>query len=191
MVYDAGDGQAAARAWWTLRWAGPPAMSGSSTAGIAAWVAAGRPVPTESHNPATGDIAVRPGGLPVLDADAAAELARRHGVLLDARVGAALPGRGRAGRPGRRPHPGRRQPAGRRPHRRRTAGCCPPTELRERFAGRRHGRGPVGAYCGSGVTAAQTVLALHRAGRTDAALYVGSWSDWVTDPARPVATRGG
>jgi thiosulfate/3-mercaptopyruvate sulfurtransferase len=38
------------------------------------------------------------------------------------------------------------------------------------------------------VTAAQTVLALHRAGRTDAALYVGSWSHWITDPGRPVAT---
>jgi thiosulfate/3-mercaptopyruvate sulfurtransferase len=45
----------------------------------------------------------------------------------------------------------------------------------------------VGAYCGSGVTAAQTVLALEVAG-IGAALYAGSWSEWVTDPTRPVAT---
>ncbi len=38
------------------------------------------------------------------------------------------------------------------------------------------------------MTAAHTVLALYRAGRTDAALYVGSWSHWITDPDRPVAT---
>jgi thiosulfate/3-mercaptopyruvate sulfurtransferase len=38
------------------------------------------------------------------------------------------------------------------------------------------------------VTAAHTVLALHLAGRPDAALYVGSWSHWLTDPDRPVAT---
>jgi thiosulfate/3-mercaptopyruvate sulfurtransferase len=48
----------------------------------------------------------------------------------------------------------------------------------------RHGR--IGVYCGSGVTAAITIAALAAAGR-DAALYPGSWSEWCSDPTRPVA----
>ena len=60
-----------------------------------------------------------------------------------------------------------------------------PAELRTVYAGA-EGR-EVAAYCGSGVTAAHDVLAMEVAG-IDAALYPGSWSEWVADPGRPVAT---
>lgn len=62
----------------------------------------------------------------------------------------------------------------------------PAAELRERFADLADGR--VVAYCGSGVTACHDLLALHLAGRTDLALYPGSWSQWGADPARPICT---
>jgi thiosulfate/3-mercaptopyruvate sulfurtransferase len=64
----------------------------------------------------------------------------------------------------------------------------PPDALRARYAALGVSPGvAVAAYCGSGVTAAATVLALELAG-VSAALYVGSWSGWVADPDRPVAT---
>ncbi|HEY6597296.1 MAG TPA: sulfurtransferase [Asanoa sp.] len=186
VVYDAGDGQAAARAWWTLRWAGhrdTKVLDG----GYAAWAAARLPTTTEVPAPAAGDVVVRPGGLPVLDADAAAALAR-DGVLLDARVGPRFRGEVEPVDPVPGHIPGAvNLPTGDNTAadgRLRSAG-----ELRARFAAAGVDEGVrVGAYCGSGVTAAHTVLALHRAGRPDAALYVGSWSEWVADPARPVAT---
>ena len=83
--------------------------------------------------------------------------------------------------PGARNHPA---PANLRPDGRFLA----PDELRARLrgAGAAEGR-ELGAYCGSGVTAAHTVLVAELAGYP-AALYPGSWSEWITDPARPVAT---
>ena len=69
----------------------------------------------------------------------------------------------------------------------------PPAELARRLAELgATGDTPVGAYCGSGVTAAALVLAAEHAGlrppEHPVALYAGSWSHWTTDPARPVAT---
>ncbi len=63
-----------------------------------------------------------------------------------------------------------------------------PEELREQYRARgvEEGREVV-AYCGSGVTSCHDVLALELAGIRGAKLYVGSWSEWIADPSRPVA----
>lgn len=84
VAYDADNGSIAARVWWLLRWAGHDHVR-VLDGGFAAWAAAGHPVTTDVPTPAPGDITVRPGNLPVVDADGAATLART-GVLLDARA---------------------------------------------------------------------------------------------------------
>ena len=190
VVYDAEDGSVAARAWWLLRWAGHEDVA-VLDGGYAAWVADGHAVSVDQPTPEPGDIEVRPGGMPVLDAEQAARLAR-DGVLLDARAAARYRGDSepvdpRAGHvPGavNAPFSDHSGPDGR---------WRPATELAGRFGqlGVRDDA-PVGAYCGSGVTACSVVLALELAGVTSrqapAALYAGSWSHWCTDAQRPVAT---
>ena len=189
VVYDGGDGMSAARAWWTLRWAGHRPVR-VLHGGFPAWAAAGLPVDTATPEPTPGDVTVTPGALPVLDAGQAARLAAAEdAVLLDVRAAPRYRGENEPVDPVAGHVPGAvNLPAPEYV----TQGRFPAAEaLRARFAeaGVR-GDAPVGAYCGSGVTAAQTVLALHLAGRPDAALYVGSWSGWVADPDRPVATGG-
>lgn len=185
VVYDGGQGWAAARAWWLLNWAGHPRVR-VLDGGLAAWIAAGLALSTDEPDVPEGDFVPRPGRLPVLDAAGAAALART-GLLLDARAGER--------------YRGETEPIDR------VAGHIPgavsaPTsenaqedgrfrsarELTGRFASLgADGSTEVGVYCGSGVSAAHEVLALAVAG-VPAALYVGSWSEWSSDPSRPVAT---
>jgi thiosulfate/3-mercaptopyruvate sulfurtransferase len=181
VVYDGGQGWAAARAWWLLRWTGHPDVR-VLDGGLAAWRG---PLSTDVPQPAPGDFEPAPGENGLLDADAAAALAR-SGLLLDARageryrgevepidpVGGHIPGAVSA------PTTQNVGPDGR---------LLPAEELRARFKSLgATGDTEVGVYCGSGVSAAHEVLALAVAG-VPAALYAGSWSEWSANPERPVA----
>ncbi|WP_432743014.1 sulfurtransferase [Streptomyces sp. JH002] len=182
VVYDGGQGWAAARAWWLLRWAGHPRVR-VLDGGLAAWEGE---LTREVPRPTPGDFTPRPGGLPLLDAEGAARLAR-EGVLLDARAGERYRGEVEPIDPVGGHIPG----AVSAPTTENVAASGllrAPRELRERFAALGAADGTaVGVYCGSGVSGAHTVLALATAG-VEAALYAGSWSAWTADPARPVAT---
>jgi thiosulfate/3-mercaptopyruvate sulfurtransferase len=184
VAYDQGEPGGAARAWWLLGWFGHPdarVLDG----GLGAWVAADLPVTTETADPDPGDFTARPGGRSLLDAAGAARLAAA-GVLLDARAPARYQGLEEPVDPVAGHIPGARNApmadlVG-------DHGLVPPASLRRLLD--RHGARPgtpVGAYCGSGVVAAHLVLACEVAG-IPASLYAGSWSDWVADPSRPVAT---
>ncbi|MFJ6722063.1 MULTISPECIES: sulfurtransferase [unclassified Streptomyces] len=187
VVYDGGQGWAAARAWWLLRWTGHARVR-VLDGGLPAWTAAGGELTTEEPAPQEGDFKPNPGVMGVLDADGAAALARA-GVLLDARAGER--------------YRGEVEPIDRVGGHVPGAVSAPTTEnvgpdgrflsaqaLRARFGALGVAEGAaVGVYCGSGVSGAHEVLALEVAG-IPSALYAGSWSDWSSDPGRPVATGG-
>lgn len=188
VVYDQADSMSAARCWWMLEYFGHRDVS-ILNGGFRAWREAGGPTEEGAgRRPAAGDFHPDPGRLPLLDADGAAALAR-SGVLLDARAGARYRGEVEpidtvAGHiPGALSAPTSEnlEDSGR---------WRSSDELRGRFACLGVGASggpPVGAYCGSGVTAAHEVFALRLAGIA-AAVYVGSWSEWSRDPTRLVAT---
>lgn len=187
--YDDGDGAGAARLWWLLRWLGHDAVA-VLDGGLAGWRAAGLPLETGAPPPPIpGDFAGGEGDAATV-ADAAALLAdldTGDRLVVDARAptrfaGEAHPLDAVAGRiPGARNRffrdnldaDGRFRPA---------------HELRAAFAAVLGGTPPAAAVmqCGSGVTACHNLLAMAVAGLPGARLYPGSWSEWASDPTRPV-----
>lgn len=183
VVYDQRDGTVAARLWWLLRYFGHHDVR-VLDGGLAAWEREGFPVETgDAAAPSPGDFVATPGHLPAVTVDEVADFA---GTLLDARaaeryrgevepidpVAGHIPGAVSAPTVDNTDKNGR---------------FLTPQRLRARFAelGVDGGR-PVAAYCGSGVTAAHEVFAMKLAG-LEAALYPGSWSEWITDEGREIA----
>ncbi|MDM8350737.1 sulfurtransferase [Pseudomonas sp. sp1636] len=190
VLYDDGSGAFAARAWWLLAWLGKREGVYLLDGGWQAWQQAGF-APTQAlPNPEPGGFSGQADASLLLSA---AQLLQRLDTpqltLLDARAlprfrGEVEPLDPVAGHiPGARcaPFTDNLDSTGR---------FLPASELRQRFAaqlGTRPASGLV-AYCGSGVTACHNLFALCLAGYPLAPLYAGSWSEWITDPTRPVAT---
>jgi thiosulfate/3-mercaptopyruvate sulfurtransferase len=185
VVYDAANAMAAARAWWIFRYFGLSDVR-VLDGGLAAWQTAGGAVTTDVPADGAGTFTATAGHLPVLDADGAAEVAA-SGVLLDARAPERFAGEVEPMDPIAGHIPGAVN-APTTANVDDTGHFLPAADLRAYF----HKLGvtdsaKVGVYCGSGVTATHEALALEAAG-IPATVYIGSWSEWITDPSRPVAT---
>ncbi|MCP5157838.1 MAG: sulfurtransferase [Gammaproteobacteria bacterium] len=189
VVYDDLGGMlAAARLWWLLRWLGHETVA-VLDGGLPAW--------QRAELPLTADLpVVRPAafnGQPDhrlwLTTEQVMALSPKEAVLVDARAatryrGLAEPIDPVAGHiPGsiNLPTEGNLTPNG----------CFLPGDvLRARFTAALTGRAPAAAVhsCGSGVTACHNLLAMETAGLSGSRLYAGSWSEWISDPSRSIAT---
>jgi thiosulfate/3-mercaptopyruvate sulfurtransferase len=185
VVYDDGGGSSAARMWWMLKWIGHNNVA-VLDGGWQAWIAAGLRV-TTARPRVIAAVADKYSSLPPLvelvQADAI-DGTRQY--LLDARdlpryLGEVEPIDPVAGHiPGALCSPYAANLQG--DKRFKSA-----AELREKFAAVAEGDKPVVCYCGYGVTACHNILAMAVAELPLPALYAGSWSEWITDPARSVA----
>lgn len=188
VIYDDGNTPFASKMWWTLVWLGKRDNVFLLDGGFKAWQQANYPISTETPQHPQGDFSGRADNKLVIDAaELQAKLNDPELTLLDAR---ALPRfRGEV-----EPLD---QVAGHIPG----ASCAdfsanlnsqgyflPTSELRARFQQLINNK-PLTkafAYCGSGVSACHNLFALCLAGYPLLALYAGSWSEWITDPSRPV-----
>lgn len=189
VAYDAQGGQFAGRLWWLARWLGHEAVA-VLDGGWPAWLATDGKVDTAVPAPARSDFHEGQSLVRVLAAaDVLAALGDDTRLLLDARMPERYRGEQEpidpvAGHiPGalNRPWAHNLQPDQR---------FKPPAQLRAEFDALLGGHAPadVTHQCGSGVTACHNLLAMQVAGLPGAALYSGSWSEWIADPSRPVAT---
>ncbi len=188
VAYDDGDGAFAARAWWLLRSFGHQAVA-VLDGGWARWTALG--LSTRAGGEGASPAPMYPGafdGARLLDAEAVRRHVAAGGLLVDARAperfrGEVEPIDRVAGHvPGAVSRPYAVNLAGGR--------WKSAAALADEFEALLAGRPPeaVVAMCGSGVTACHHLLAMAHAGLPGAGLYCGSWSGWIDDPARPVAT---
>lgn len=200
VFYDGATSLAAARAWWVLQYFGKHDVY-VLDGGYAAWLAASLPSADGEVTVDPGDVDLTPWGRVALDADgvaaylgggaSASTSPSPSGVLIDARAPERYRGDVEPMDPVAGHIPGAVNIA--------TLGILSDTGAFDPAAMRRHLNDlginettEVALYCGSGVQAAHLALAIEVAqpGRPAPAVYVGSWSDWVSDPSRPVATGG-
>ena len=186
VCYDAGTGTVAARLWWMLRWAGHEKVA-VLDGGLAKWRAEGRPLTADIPRFAHTSYPVR---MRLEETVGAGVVEANKGelLLLDARAPVRFRGEQEPIDPVAGHIPGARN---------RfcndnidAAGVFKsPAQLKQEFQQILGGTAPgkVVNYCGSGVAACHNLLAMEVAGLPGAKLYAGSWSDWITDPKRPVA----
>ncbi|MEE5083395.1 sulfurtransferase [Pseudomonas alliivorans] len=193
VLYDDGPGMYAARAWWLLAWLGKREGVYLLDGGLKAWHAAGLPLSLDAPRGETGDFTGEPDMSLVLSASRLqGRLGRPEMTLIDARAEARFRGEVEPIDPIAGHIPGAQcaafnenlGPDGR---------FLPPEQLKQRFAEQLQGRPAQSlvSYCGSGVTACHNLFALCLAGYPLGTLYAGSWSDWITDPTREIATGAG
>ncbi len=188
VVYDDGPGLFAARLWWLLRWLGHEKVK-VLDGGFRSWLEAELPTTQETPRPLDeGDFVARPDNSKLIDAD---EIQRRLAdpslQLLDVRAPARFSGETEPMDPVAGHIPG----AANLPCAANVGGdgsWLTGEQLRKRFEPWAKADTELISYCGSGVTACHTVLAAVEAGLPEPRLYAGSWSHWITDPDRPVAT---
>jgi thiosulfate/3-mercaptopyruvate sulfurtransferase len=189
IAYDQGNGALAARFWWMLRWVGHDAAA-LLDGGFDAWRAAGGAVEAGAQVVPGRHFELRGAGQPIVTSEQVlVATVRRDRLIVDARAAERYAGQVEpldsvAGHvPGaiNAPFSGNLGAAGR---------FLPPAELRRRWLQILGGTPPqkLIAMCGSGVTACHNLLALEVADLPGASLYAGSWSEWIRDTARPVAT---
>ncbi|MDH4562477.1 sulfurtransferase [Pseudomonas sp. BN411] len=190
VLYDDGPGAFAARAWWLLAWLGKRDGVFLLDGGLKAWRDAELPLTAVTPTAQPGAFSGQPDSSLLVDADALQQrLGNANLTLLDARALPRFKGEVEPIDPVAGHIPGAQCTAftdnlgsdGR---------FLPADALKQRFAALIGDRplDEVVAYCGSGVTACHNLFALSLAGYPLARLYAGSWSEWITNPSRPLAT---
>jgi thiosulfate/3-mercaptopyruvate sulfurtransferase len=189
VAYDAGNAAFAARLWWMARWLGHRDVV-VLDGGLAAWTAGGLPLQAGEIPPAASQFTprVQP-DVWMTSAAVVSALHDRQRLLVDARAPERFAGEVEP----IDPVAGHVPTALNYPFNRNLGAdgrFLPPAELRARWLAFLGSADPAKliAMCGSGVTACHNLLALETAGLTGAKLYAGSWSEWIRDPARGVAT---